>query len=581
MDTLRKIARLRCYLSDIWLQMALCGVCLLLSPVLSAALLSLVESLIDTVFVSGRMETLNYFLAGYVALVLGKFLVDRLEERSQLQGTRRIIIRLKADLYGKALKLPPGAMPNLGVGQILSRLSGDTKQAEFLVFSGLLGATANVVRILVYVVFLYSLSATLTLMAVLAVPLLAVTSLQGSAKLRDAYDRISRSDGSTSALAEERLSAKAMVQAFGREETETALYQHKCLEGARAELTAWTLQAGLGGVFELISIVAAVLLIGFGAHEVKNHAMSVGALVAYLGSLGYVYDPAKNLANTWAKLQRAAAGAERSLAILDLADPIVEAPAPMPLSRPKGILEFRDVCFGYKPGRELLKGVSFRIEAGENVAIVGNSGAGKTTLLKLALRFYDPTAGQVLLDGIDLRDLRLADVRGNMAVVLQDANIFRGTVGENIAYGNPEAPEARLAMAARTAQVEQFIATHPDGFKAQTGPRGGNLSGGQRQRVALARALMRDAPILLLDEATASLDGETEEAIQNALANIAGAKTIITIAHRLASVRRADRIIVIEDGTVIETGTPLRLLNTNSRCREIFASQLNTLQASA
>lgn len=380
---------------------------------------------------------------------------------------------------------------------------------------------------------------------------------------------------------EERLSARPILLAYGAEKREVSAFVARSMGVFNAELKSVALQARLSITFELLTGLTAIALIAVGAYQVHAHAITVGALIAYLGSLGSLYAPAQSLAKTWTRFHRAAVGAERVAEILDSPSAVSEISSPAILSTRRGELTFSNVHFGYGDGPDVLRGTSIGVASGESVAIVGSNGAGKSTLMRLALRFYDPRVGQVKLDGCDIRELSLGSVRNSIAAVLQEAYIFKGTVAANIQYGDPTAPSARMAAVARAAQADSFIASLPGQFAAKVETRGGSLSGGQRQRLALARALMRDAPILLLDEATASLDGESEELIQNALERLAGRRTIITIAHRLSSVRRADRVIVLEQGRVVETGTPQSLLSGNTRCRELFSSQIKDLRISA
>jgi len=569
------------YLARVRGPIALSFACMVAGPLAGAGLLWLVERQIDTVFVGGHLSLLPYFLAGYFALAAVKFAVERLQDRASVLGSRRIVAGLKADLYRHILNLSPGSVPDLSVGQSLSRLSGDTKQAEYLVYSGILGAVSNIVRVLAYTAFLWSLSAPLTLCAVVAMPLLAVASLKGAARLRTAYDEIGKAAGGVTSLAEERLSALPIIQAFATMDREAELFQARCDASVDVEAQAWTLQTRLSALFEGINTAVAVGLMAIGAYEIHTGAISVGGVVAYMGSLAYLFEPAKSLATTWSRLQRAASSAERLCALLDTKSKVAEPAAPVSLPTPRGALEFRDVHFSYK-SKPTLQGVSLKIEPGEHVAIVGASGAGKSTLLRLALRLHDPAEGSVLLDGVDLRELAIADVRNAMSVVLQDALIFRGSIGENLRYGNPDAPEARLLSMSRIAQAHDFISALPKGYADKTGSRGGYFSGGQRQRLSIARALVRESSILLFDEMTSALDGKTEAAIQEALKPFKGRRTVVTITHRLASVRAADRVIVMEQGRIVESGTPDALLAGETKCRELFASQMEqTLRLSA
>jgi ABC-type multidrug transport system fused ATPase/permease subunit len=253
---------------------------------------------------------------------------------------------------------------------------------------------------------------------------------------------------------------------------------------------------------------------------------------------------------------------------------VKERPTAKALAHVRGSLEFQQVDFKYPSGSSVLERISFAIEPGETVAVVGPSGAGKSTILDLALRLYDPTGGAILLDDVNLRDIKLASLRERIVPVFQEPYIFRGSIAENIRYGLSNVPDDRVAATARVAHAERFIACLRSGYEAPVGPRGSWLSGGERQRLALARALLREAPILLLDEATASVDSETEDLIQDAIERFAGQRTILIVAHRLSLVRRADRVIVLDHGRITETGTPEALLQSTSRCRELFGPQL-------
>jgi ABC-type multidrug transport system fused ATPase/permease subunit len=317
-----------------------------------------------------------------------------------------------------------------------------------------------------------------------------------------------------------------------------------------------------------------LLLIVVGALEMRRGSLSLGTLAAFIGSIGSLYGPIRGLARTTARFQRTAAGAQRVAALLDTPSLVQERAGAVPLRHVRGQVSFRGVSFGYPRGPEVLHDIDLEIGEGQTVALVGPSGGGKSSLVQLLLRLYDPVAGRVLVDGHDVRGLTIDSLRGAIGVVFQDAQLMRGSLAANIGYGPaPGLDPGCLHAAAASAHADDFVSRR-GGYARQLGPRGEGLSGGQRQRVALARALLRDAPILVLDEATSSVDGETERLVQRTIDRLAGKRTIIIIAHRLASIRNADRVVVIEQGRVVEAGTPLQLLSQPSRCRQLFASQL-------
>jgi ABC-type multidrug transport system fused ATPase/permease subunit len=340
-----------------------------------------------------------------------------------------------------------------------------------------------------------------------------------------------------------------------------------------------TIQAWLSLFVEAIAAIGGLLVIGLGAYEIHSGALTVGTFMAFLGAVGSLYGPARGLAKAPGRFQRASAGAQRVADLLDTCSLVEERPGARPLAKVEGALEFNDLHFAYTPGAEVLRGISLRIEPGETVAVVGPSGSGKSTLVRLALRLYDPTAGAVLIDGMDVRDITLESLRRTVGIVFQEPYVFSGSIAENIRYGQHDASDDQVAAAARAAHIHAFVDAQPGGYSTLVGPRGGSLSGGQRQRLAVARALLREPPILLLDEATASVDSEAEEMIQDALERLAGQCTILIIAHRLSSVRRADRVVVLDRGKIVETGTPEALLKPATRYHDLFAAQL--IQASA
>lgn len=581
MSIVRLIKRFLPYLKPVKACIALTALIQIVDPLASVALLALVASLIDTVFVGGRIEYLPYYLAGYAGLLVAKCVITRVDQRVDTVATLRIAMALKADLFKRVISLSPGSGSKLSSGAVLSHMASDVDGAEYIIFSGTVATISNALRVIFYGLFLFTLSVKLTLLSLLFLPLLAYASFAGTPRIKRAARIVRRRKTSLVEFTEERLSARPVLLAFHAEQREVSAFLSRCTSVLKAELRSTALQARLSITFELLTGVTGIVLIAAGAYQIHAHAITVGALIAYLGSLGSLYGPAQSLAKTWTRFHRAGVGAERVAEILDTPSAVSEVCAPAILSTRRGELTFSNVHFGYVNDADVLRGVSLGISSGESVAIVGSSGAGKSTLMRLALRFYDPRAGQVMLDGCDLRELALGSVRNSIATVFQEPHIFTGTVGANIQYGDPSAPLARMAAAARAAQADGFIARMQGGYCAKVDPRGSSLSGGQRQRLALARALMRDAPLLFLDEATASLDGESEELIQDALQRLAGRRTIITIAHRLSSVRRADRVILLEDGRIAEIGTPQKLLTGNTRCRELFAAQIQDLRISA
>jgi ABC-type multidrug transport system fused ATPase/permease subunit len=575
------VKRFAPYVLDVRWMAGLAAALVLLTPLASIALLFLASVLIDEVLAAGDLALLPFIAAGYVALIATKLLLAYTSTVLDAAIVERVTHDVRSRLYRHVVSLSPGSLGKRGIGDILTHLSGDARRVEFLVFTGPLAVFADAAAALVFLVFLFAMSWKLTLCALLAVPLLVVVSLRLAPRVRRAA-RIARAEETAwMARAEERLGAAPIVQAFDAHAIEGDAFARRSDRARRSEVRTVAIQARLSLAVEALAALGGLLVIAVGAWEIRSGALTLGAFVAFLGAVGSLYAPARGLAKAPGRFQRAAAGAERVAHLLDSPSRVAECPTAKPLANVRGALEFRDVRFAYDSGPEILHGVSLTIEPGEMVALVGPSGGGKSTLARLALRLHDPASGSVLIDGVDLRDATLASLRRAVSVVFQDPYVFAGTALENIRYGRPGASDAEAAAMARAAHADAFIRRLPAGYGSPVGPRGGFLSGGQRQRIALARALLRDAPILILDEATAAVDSETEELIQDAVERLAGRRTILVVGHRLSSIRRADRIVVMEDGRIAETGTPQALLAGESRYRDLFAAQLGEAKLAA
>jgi ABC-type multidrug transport system fused ATPase/permease subunit len=559
----------------------LAAACLLaIGPALSACLLWSVKVLIDDVFIGRAFEQLPLLIGIYLAITVAKLAVSYANTRLDAAIMSQITQSVRVDLYRHVMKLSPGTMRH-SIGDLLTRLSGDAERVEYLIYTGLLSFCADVVAVLVFGAILLVLSWQLTVCALLIAPILALVSLRLAPKIRRASRASRRGIAAWTSLAEERLGATAAVQVFDAAEFETAAFARRCNAARRAELRAVSVQAWSSMMTESVAVIGGLCVIIVGAMAIQNGAVTVGTLIAFLGSVGSLSRPVGALAKSPSRFLRAAVRIRRVSDLLDTPSAVAEKPGALSLAKPKGLIEFDGVNFGYSSRQQVLHDVTLKVEAGETVAIVGPNGSGKSSLVKLALRLYDPWSGAVRIDGHDLRDITFNSLRQAASVVLQDPSLFRGTIAENIGYGRNQADPAAIVAAARATHVSAFAEAKPGGYDSAVGPAGEWLSGGQRQRIALARALLRDTPIMLLDEATGAIDGETEDMIQHALERLAGHRTMLIVGHRLSSIRRADRIVVMEDGRIVESGKPDVLLQTSSRCRALFAAQLNSSELAA
>jgi ATP-binding cassette subfamily B protein len=546
----------------------------LAGPLITVSIIWLVKLLIDEVFVAQRFGEFAGLAVVYGGLVACKLANDYALERIDAATMEYIAQRTRTDFFAHIVSVSPGTLAKFDRGDLIARLTGDCERIEYLVFSGPLAILSCCVNIVFFFGFLLWLDWKLTLASVLIAPGILAATTRWSPPLKRASKLARAAMTRWLSQAEERLSARPIIQAFQTQASETASFETLASKARRAELRAVAIQAWLTLAIEAIAAVGSLVVLSVGAFEVSRHALTLGTFVAFLGSLGSLYGPVSSLAKVAGRLQRANASAERMLDIMNRESLVREPKGGARLPAAQGAVEFKDVHFTYPSGAKVLHGVSIRIPAGATFAIVGASGSGKSTLLKLLLRFFDPQAGAILIDGMDIRHLSLKSLSAIVAPVFQDPFLISGSFASNIRYGSPRASGAEVRTAARLARAEPFILQRDEGYAAPVGPRGSLISLGQQQRIALARALIRAAPILVLDEATASVDSETEELIQESIQQLRGRRTLLLVAHRLASVRRADYTLVLDRGRVVEAGEPDLLLQPGTHFRNLFAGQL-------
>ena len=530
---------------------------LVLTASVSLVLPLAVRRVVDT-FSSENGVLLDQYFAAAMAvaalLALGTAvryaLVTRLGER--------VVTDIRKAVFARVIKMSPQFYENIMTGEVLSRITTDTTLVLSVIGSSVSVALRNVLIFAGGLVLMMLTSAKLTGLVLLIVPAVVVPIMTLGRKLRrlsrENQDWIAQSSGTAS----ESLGAVQTVQAFTHEKITISQFDdvsEKSLVAANTRINTRALMTAIV-IFLVFSGVVGVLWIG--ARDVRLGTMSVGELVQFVIYSIMVAGSVAALSEIWGELQRAAGATERLVELLNVEDAVQDPSQPISMStRAKGAIEFQNVSFNYpaRPEIPALDGLSLSINPGETVAFVGPSGAGKSTVIQMILRFYDPTSGRITLDGQDLQDMARDAFRGQIALVPQDPVIFAASAMENIRFGRPDATDDQVRNAARAAAADEFIMRLPEGYDSYLGERGVMLSGGQKQRIAIARAILRDAPVLLLDEATSALDAESERLVQEAVDRLSADRTTLIVAHRLATVKKADRIIVMDQGKIVGVGT--------------------------
>jgi subfamily B ATP-binding cassette protein MsbA len=480
---------------------------------------------------------------------------------------------LRSVLYGHIHKLSLSYHDQKRTGDLISRVTSDIDAVQNLISNVLLGMLVNILTLIGMLGVMFYLNWQFTLIAMVVAPGLFWVVYHYTRRIKEASRDVRRKEGEVVSVLEEALSSIRVVKAFAREDYEQERFEKRSLESVERSLAARSLKAKLSPMVEVIVACGTCLVLWWGSRLVVSGALTSGDLLVFLLYLGKMYKPMRELSKMTDTISKADVGWERIREVLENEQRVRNLPGARKAPPFKGDIEYEHVAFSYSADQPLLKDLSMKIKAGQLSALVGPTGAGKTTIVSLLPRFYDLTGGTIKIDGEDVRKFKIKSLRRQISFVLQESMLFRATIWQNIAYGKPEATREEIIRAAQMANAEEFILRMPEGYDTMVGERGVTLSGGQRQRVTIARAIIRNAPILVMDEPSSGLDAESEELVFDALSKLMADRTSIVIAHRLATVSRADVIFVVDGGRVAEQGTHQELLERGGLYSRLYELQ--------
>ena len=520
-----------------------------------------------------KFSILNFAVLAVIVIAIFGALSSYFEKYLTSSVGQWVMHDLRRVLYSHIQKLSLSYHDQKRTGDLISRVTSDIDAVQNLISNVLLGILVNVLTLVGMVAVMFYLNWTFTLIALAVAPGLFLVVYYFTRRIKKASRDMRRKEGEVVSVLEEVLSSIRVVKAFAREDYEQKRFEQGSRESVEAALQARNVKAKLPPIVEIIVACGTCLVLWYGARLVLSGGLTSGELLVFLLYLGKMYKPMRELSKMTDTISKASIGWERIREVLENEMQVRDMPGAKQAPRFKGKIEFDHVAFSYSETQPILKDLSLKIEPGQLAALVGPTGAGKTTIVSLLPRFYDATAGEIRIDGQDVRRFKQKSVREQISFVLQESLLFRAPVWQNIAYGKPEATREEIIRAAKLAHADEFITAMPEGYDTMIGERGVTLSGGQRQRITIARAVIRNAPILILDEPSAGLDAASEKLVFDALGHLMEGRTSIVIAHRLATVLRADVIFVIEAGQVVEQGTHQELLENGGLYSRLYELQ--------
>ena len=541
----------------------------------------LFKTVVDDVLISRDIFMLNVICVALIIIFAAKAFTTYWQKFLMSEAGQSVVMDLRIELYDHMQRMSLKKIYASRVGELMSRVTNDVAVLQNLVSGTFIDMSFNFMTFVGMFGFIIYINWRLTCLIILVLPAIAYLLSYASKKLRRAGHSVQEHLADIAATAQEAFSAIRVVRAFATEDEELERFRIANLENYRALLRSVSIQGILAGVIEVFLICALAVVFWFGGQSVIDGKLTPGELISFIGYIAFMVQPIRSVMNQMGTLQNGLAAAERIFGMLEV--PIesenksesLESKSESVTRKIHGNIEFQNVSFYYESGQDVLRNINLKIRSGEKIAIVGQTGSGKSTLVDLIPRFYEASSGRILIDGIDVREYNLKNLRRQIGIVPQECVLMKGTLAFNIAYGLEDVDFSRIVEACEIADIREFIESLPEKYETLTGERGVTLSGGQRQRIAIARAIIRDPGILILDEATSSLDLAVERQVQKALDRAMTGRTSLIIAHRLTTVREADRILVLKDGNFVEEGTHEDLMAAGGLYADLYKMQLS------
>ena len=536
----------------------------------------IIKVIIDELVDGKKTSLINWVVVGLIGVYfLRNFLnYQRIMFNNRLE--QDVVFDMRSNVYKALNQLSINFFENRSTGELMSRINDDVNYVERIFIDGVEQVVTAVLTLTGITVILFYLHWKLALVALLPIPLLIWGASIYTKKAHSLYHKVRESAAKMNSRLQDSISGIREIFAFNRQSHEISRFEKKSREYCNSNLKVMSLWAIYSPAMMFLGSLGTALILLYGTELIRNDEITIGSLVAFIGYLALFYTPINQLHSVNHMLQHALASGERIFEIIDRQPDVKEIPnAFLPTTNMRGEIEFQEVTFAYTQNKPVIKNLSLNISSGNKIALVGHTGSGKSTLIKLLLRFYDTDLGEITIDDHNIKELKISYLREQIGLVSQDPYLFNGTVAENILYGNVEANHEQMRKAAIAAHADDFVKGLPEEYDTRIGERGVKLSGGEKHRIAIARTLLKDPPILILDEATASVDTETELKIKEALSSLMARRTTILIAHRLSTLEGADRILVIKSGKLIESGTHDQMINNETEYAQLFRSQMH------